>query len=284
MAHGPDSETFQGYEANPVLDPRTGCNEVQIHGGMVQPYEGVYIGLYQHWEGEDWNIDLRLAVSRDGIHFTRIQPHRPVLPRGPEGSWDSGMLCTPASFFTRGDQIWLYYLGTIGTLATGRAVLEASEEAPERRETEIWRMMTGLARFRRDGFAYLTLPKPRQLPQPEQHKTVPKYRLPMRGTLRTIPIDAAGITERELHLNVENFAPGLARVTVEIIDATSGDAIEGHRHEDCDPVDESSIDHTVTWRNSSSLGGIEATRIRVEYCLYGTLNSPQLYSTWFETA
>jgi hypothetical protein len=159
--------------------------------------------------------------------------------------------------------------------------LEATTDSPFRADREIWRMMTGLARFRRDGFAYLTLPKPRQLPQPRHHKTVPKYQLSVRGFLRTIPFEAKGIAKRALHLNVENYAPGFANLRVQLRAAESGEILSGYTFADCEPVDQPSLDHVVKWGGSQSLEGIAVNAIQIEIQFHGALNSPQLYSLWF---
>jgi hypothetical protein len=45
------------------------------------PYEGIYIGLVQvfHSTPEDATLDVQLAVSRDTVHFTRVEDRRPFL-------------------------------------------------------------------------------------------------------------------------------------------------------------------------------------------------------------
>ncbi len=281
LVHGATPYEFTGYVDNPVLEPRTGHNEDQIHGGLVQPYEGLYVSLYQHWWGEDWTVDLRLAVSRDGLHFVRVQPETAVLPLGHAGSWDSGMLCTPNFFFALDGKLWLYYRGSVGTLATGRIISE-TKNSPHLQHSDPWRMMTGLARLRVDGFAYLTPGGMEPLAQPFRYIEVPKYRMPTLGRVKTIPIDAQGIDQRTLHLNMENFAPGFAWVKAQLRDADSGEVIAGYGFDECDPVSKPSLDHRVTWNGSADLSNVEAQRVHVEFQLMGTLNSPQLYSFWFE--
>jgi hypothetical protein len=281
MAHGPDPTRLKGYHGNPLLDPRTGSNEDQIHGGLVQPYEGLYLCLYQHWKGDDWEVDLRLAASRDGIHFARIQPEVPVLPLAPRGAWDSGMLCTPASFFTHDGKIQLYYRGSVGTLATGRILFSAADSS-QLQKHEYWRMMTGLAHLRQDGFAFVTLARPRQHAQPLKYMDVPKYRTPMRGLLKTIPINCSGLNGHKLHVNIENFAPEAAYLSVQISDAASGEPLPGYRFSDCDSIGQSSIDQVVTWKENSSLEEISSGSMRLEFQLYGAQDSPQLYSFWFD--
>jgi hypothetical protein len=280
LVHGATPYDFTSYPGNPVLDPRTGHNEDQVHGGLVQPYEGLYVGLYQHWQGQDWNVDLRVCVSRDGLHFVRIDPQTALLPLGPPGSWDSGMLCTPNFFFARDGKLWLYYRGSVGTLGTGR-VLSAATNSPHLQRSDPWRMMTGLARLRNDGFAYLTVEKMDYVAQPPRFVDVPKYNAATLGRLTTIPIDAEDIGQRTLHVNLENFAPGFAWAKAQFRDADTGKVIAGYSFDDCDAVNEASLDQRITWNGSADLGQVNSRLIRLEFQLFGALDSPQLYSFWF---
>ncbi len=280
LAHGATPYDLAGFDGNPVMEPRVGYHEDQIHGGLVQPYQGMYVCLYQHWWGDDWNVDLRLAASRDGIHFVRVKPKRSVLPLGTPGSWDSGMVCTPNQLLHHDGKLWLYYRGSVGTLATGRIIQEHADE-PKKQE-EAWSMLTGLARLREDGFAYLTPAAPEYLAQPPRTTTVPNYRLDTTGRVTTIPIDAAGIGERSLHVNVEFFAPGVARLRAQLRDADTGKVIEGYSFNESGALREASLDRKMTWKGSADLGGVKAKRVRVEFELLGTLDQPKLYSFWFQ--
>jgi hypothetical protein len=281
MVHGATPYDFAPYPGNPILDPRTGVDEDQNHGGLVQVYEGMYVGIYQHWFGPDWNVDLRLAASRDGIHFTRIQPDRALLPLGPTGAWDSGMLCTPNALVARDDRLWLYYRGSVGTLATGRA-LSRSGYAPAPKLREPWRIYTGLARLRRDGFACLTVAPLRRAAADRRYNFITDYDVKLEARVRTIPIDAAGIGGRTLHVNVGSLAPRFAWLKAQLRDAATGAILPGYDFAACDPCEEDRLDHTFTWKGSASLAAVRAARVEVEFLLFGTLESPRLHSFWFK--
>ena len=62
----------------------------EIYSMKVFPYEGIYIGLVQvfHATPDDSTLDVQLAVSRDGLHFTRLGERATFIPLGPVGSWD----------------------------------------------------------------------------------------------------------------------------------------------------------------------------------------------------
>jgi len=281
VVHGATPYDFTPYPHNPVIDPRSGADEDQNHGGLVQVYEGMYVSLYQHWSGADWNVDLRLAASRDGLHFTRILPEQPLLPRGPLGAWDSGMLCTPNSLVLHDDHLWLYYRGSVGTITTGRA-LSQSNYAPAKNLCEPWRVSTGLARLRRDGFTYLTVAPIKRAGNDFRSSFITDYQVELEARVRTIPINATGIGSRTLHVNVGTLAPRFAWLKAQLRDAATGEVLPGYGFADCDPVEEDRLDHTFTWKGSPSLAAVKAVRIQVEFLLFGTLESPRLHSFWFE--
>ena len=99
LAYGPDVEHLRASPANPVLHPNDG-REQENHYLMLAPYAGQYVMPYEYgWYVPNgtgrfgmYCADIRLAVSRDGEHFTRVQPHQPLIGRGPRGDWDSGSL------------------------------------------------------------------------------------------------------------------------------------------------------------------------------------------------
>lgn len=62
----------------------------EIYSLQVFPYEGVYIGLVQvfHNQADACHLDVQLAVSRDGVAFTRVGDCAPFIPVGPVATWD----------------------------------------------------------------------------------------------------------------------------------------------------------------------------------------------------
>ena len=54
-------------------------------------------------------LDIQLAASRDGIHFTRWR--EPFVRLGPDGAFDSLMLYMGVGVLPFGDELRLYYTG-----------------------------------------------------------------------------------------------------------------------------------------------------------------------------
>ncbi len=86
----------------------------EIYGMSVFPYEDIYIGLVQMFYNypEHLDLDLQLAVSRDGRHFRRLSDRSAFIPVGGVGEWDR-MNNSPANSepLRVGDELRFYYGG-----------------------------------------------------------------------------------------------------------------------------------------------------------------------------
>jgi len=106
-------------------------------------YESMYLGFLWIFRitapGDDGPIFVELVSSRDGEHWQRQEaPRPPILPLGPAGAWDSGMLFTTNHPLVEDGIIRLYYGGFNATHADDGA-----------------KGAIGLATLRKDGFASL---------------------------------------------------------------------------------------------------------------------------------
>jgi hypothetical protein len=102
--------------------------------GMPVKYDaGIYWGFLCPYKPETF-MHTELAWSRDGIRFERLPSRPKLIERGPEGSWDYGMVISGYQWIEVGDEWWLYYCGNNG---------------PHNTET---RTGIGLIKFRKEGF------------------------------------------------------------------------------------------------------------------------------------
>ncbi|HEY7119579.1 MAG TPA: hypothetical protein VH475_23505 [Tepidisphaeraceae bacterium] len=87
----------------------------EIYSLKVFPYEGIYIGLVQvfHATPDDATLDVQLAVSRDGVRFTRVGDRRtPFIPLGGVGGWDRfNQSLANNDPIAVGDELRFYYAG-----------------------------------------------------------------------------------------------------------------------------------------------------------------------------
>ncbi len=126
----PDFRTWT--KAVPVF---AGKHERQTYAMPVFQYAGLYLGLVMILDTRTDVVDCELAWSTDGIAWKRICEGTPLIPRGPDGSFDDGCIYAAALPIVRGDEILLYYGGSDDTHGSWRAG------------------GFGLARLRPDGFA-----------------------------------------------------------------------------------------------------------------------------------
>ncbi len=63
----------------------------------VFPYANGYLGFVMMYHvGTDRAVDCELAWSPDTVHWTRVAPGTPFIPRGAQGSYDSACIYAPA--------------------------------------------------------------------------------------------------------------------------------------------------------------------------------------------
>lgn len=158
VAWSPDGRQWRKPWEGPVfaaddLDPST----TQIYGMPVFPYQGMFIGLpwiyharyfrfgeynvqrmYDAQEDSPRTMDAQVAWSWDLINWTRPPQRVPLIPRGAEGTWDSGMVVTARAPIVMEDKLHFYYGGCLGVHDEPRV-----------------RAGIGLATLRLDGFCSL---------------------------------------------------------------------------------------------------------------------------------
>ena len=127
----------------------------QVYSMSDWIYEGVHFALISgfdypqdHSEGprdvhkrhERDVLNFYIATSRDAEHwdFQWVYAGRPLVPRGPDGSFDKDMLIPPSNIITHRDQHWIYYSGS-----NERHGMARNDDA------------IGAATLRLDGFVYL---------------------------------------------------------------------------------------------------------------------------------
>ena len=118
----------------------------EFYGLSGFPYASGYIGflwIFHITDGaNDGPIYCELVSSRDGISWVREQvvngERKPILPVGPKGAWDQGMVFTPNHPLMDKDTIKLWYGGS--------GVTHGSDD-------DSARSSIGLATLRKDGFA-----------------------------------------------------------------------------------------------------------------------------------
>ena len=181
-------------------------------------------------------MHTELVASRDGVRWDRI--HRePLIPLGPEGSWDETLLLA-ARPLVHGDEIYLYYTGY------GRATPTPGATRPER--IRPWNIETGLATLRLDGFASLSAEGA--------------------GVLVTEPFTADGAA-----VAVNADARGSLRV--EVLDE-DGRPVPGLARDEAKPIAGDHLRARAAWSSGSDLDSVRGRTIRLKvYVEQGDLYS-----------
>ena len=212
----------------------------QVYGLTSTIYEGLHLALMQvyEWPGDMSEgpydtyvrhdrdiINTYLATSRDGENWdlSWVYAEQPIVPRGPDGSFDKDLLFTMSNIVTREDKHWIYYTGTV----------ERHDIYPYPRLPKI-----GLATLRLDGFV--------SVDANDANGVLTTKPMTMSGERLIINTDAgSGSIEVEILDMYGNILDGFSRDDADVF---TGDSIR-HRVTWNDSADVSSLkDQAITVR------------------------------------
>lgn len=193
-------------------------------------------------KGNDGVIDTQLAVSRDGVNWTRYRtPYVPLYSH-------EGLDLKIAMVFPG----LVYHDGSIEQYFGGYAFTHGDEKARTRLQGRdlggIFRLEQRIDGFVSADFAYTG------------------------GSLTTEPLAFSGDT---LTLNVNTSAPGEGRVG--ILDA-EGKPIPGFEMENCEIINGDYLAKAVSWKGKNDVSALAGKPIRLRFEMRGT----KLYSFRFE--
>ncbi|MAG37123.1 MAG: hypothetical protein CL878_12880 [Dehalococcoidia bacterium] len=261
MAYGPDPWTWTRSPHNPIMDPDDG-EEFQIHCISVLPWRGYYLLLYEFaWIEPLYGSyvgDVRLAVSRDGECFQRVNPHQPVIRRGDRGAWDSGFIVIASDVVAHRDEFRLYYSGQA---EVWRNWPGENKRGWPRSAGSIFPAQMGLATLPIDGFTNVES-RDREMP----------------GTTTTIPI-SLGEAPTALEVNVGATLPGRSWVDAEVL-GDDDKPLAGYRRDECAHIWSAGPRQQVRWRDQQLLPS-DSGPYRLRFWTYGTA---KLYGFTFVAA
>jgi len=200
---------------------------------MKYPYApNVYVmfpSLYQHKAD---TLDIRLAVSRDGVRWSRPDRKTAFIPLGKPNRFDSGSLYMGQGMIRVADELWLYYSGS--PLRHNGAELKDLTKPKNARAYS--RVVMRLDRF------------------------VAATAGVRGGAFTTPPLRFIG---KQLRLNVQVHKGG--KVRLGLLDKDSR-PLPGYSVDDCQPIVGDSLSKPVTWRTGRDVSARAArpTRLRVE--------------------
>jgi hypothetical protein len=231
-----ESDDFSRFEPLSLVlqtDDRDPPNsDLYNSAALKYPYAAnvylMFISLFQHTPE---TLDIRLAVSRDGIRWT-LPERTPFIPLGKSGEFDSGSLYMGQGMIRKGDELWQYYGGSSLNHKEGEL-----ENLIKPGGGRIYSRVVS----RVDGF-------------------VSADAGPTGGNFVTPPLTFAG---NILKLNVAVHAGGSVRVA--LLDA-HGVPLKGYSLEDCLPMTADNVDLLVHWKNGADVSSCagQPTKMYIE--------------------
>lgn len=222
-AYSPDGMNWTSHPQNPMLDPfaRTipvvrGGKIEQIHDWVVWKDGDYYLSFYQY-QHNGRELDLELAVSRDGENFVFIQPGKKVVPSGLANAWDCDHIAPSLPLLDEKD-IKVYYGAICG------------EGEPHEKRSG------GVAILRLDGYTHL---------QPQEGQS--------RGSFTTIPINPGQASD--LFINADCGQGG--HLEAELSDADSGEPLAGFSRTASVRFEGDSTSHRMMWKGDKDLSSID---------------------------
>ena len=171
---------------------------------------------------DDGPIDAQLVYSRDGRSWHRMEDRSPVIPLGPKGAFDGGMIImTAVGTSMHDDELVAYY--------TGRNM---GHGGPNKDSY----FTIARASWRRDRLVALQADAER-------------------GVVETVPLQALG---SGLEINADAKGGGIA---VQVLDA-EGNVQPGYSSEACDAIDDDNLAHQVRWEGRDLSGIRRPFRLR----------------------
>jgi hypothetical protein len=248
MAYSPDFVTWAQPAENPILDPADGW-EREIHIMTCWKRHDYYIAFYEptrpHRETRWFTPDIRIAVSRDGIHFKRVCPDTPFIAGGEGDAWDAFLTTADAHLVVR-DEIWIYYCGFDKSIN----YLDKNRHA----DPPTYQRATGLAIVKLDQFAYFQLtPGARAIATAQGH-------------VCTIPIEVVEPARHGLVVNVAGVDRA-GSLSAELADPETGRPLAEFGWSDLVVRDGPS--QPVTWKGRWNLGALRLPRAKLLFHLRG---------------
>ena len=178
-------------------------------------------------------IDIHLATSRDGIHFTRVCRGTPFIPSGPLGYYDfMAMACSQPQPIVVNDTVHIYY-----------AALNFPHDANPSGDKSSQTGGVALATLKRDRFASL--------------ETGISDAGPCRVLTRPFVV-----RHPRLSLNAATWTKGSIRVEVLTRD---WQPIPGFTEPEAREIQGDALDHPVRWSNKADLGELLGQEIRFKF-------------------
>ena len=208
-----------------IFDPGEQDNlDDGLYGFTSWRADEMYLGTLTVLHQVDNTVDMYLLHSRDGLNWQRLLEHRPLIPRGGEGSIDEFDVEAPSQPLEVGDELWIYYGGNRVHHDWWIQGRQQGLDVPEARDPELsaYGHHLCLATLRLDGYVSLD------------------------ATVREGYVETKPVSSRAPRLYINGRCARNGYIQVEVRD-TWGNVWDGYSREECKTFTGDSIHHPVTW-------------------------------------
>jgi hypothetical protein len=207
--------------------------DTELYQFACHKFGGTYVGYMSiFYLRRPQPIDIQLATSRDGIHFTRVCRGTPFIPSGPLGYYDyMAMACSQPKPIVVNDTVYIHY-----------AALNFPHDA-DMSDTSFHTGGAALATFKRDRFASL------------------ETGIPDAGPCRAITKPFL-VRHPRLYLNAATWMKGSIRT-----EALTRDwqPIPGFTELEAREIQGDALDHPVRWSGKTDLSALVGKEIRLKF-------------------
>ena len=208
--------------------------DTELYQFACHKFGGTYVGYMSvYYLRRPQPIDIHLATSRDGIHFTRVCRGTPFIPSGQLGYYDyMAMACSQPKPIVVNDTVYIYY-----------AALNFPHDVDTSGDSSFYTGGAALATFKQDRFASL------------------ETGIADAGPCRVITKPFV-VRHPRLYLNAATWMKGSIRAEVltrdwqPIADFTEPEARE---------IQGDALDHPVKWSNNADLNKLLGQEIRLKF-------------------
>jgi len=222
--------------------------DIQFYGLIATRHQDLYLGFAPVYDTTTGLMWCELAHSYDGIEWRREATREPLIPLGPEGTWDCGMVgfISASCPATVGDYSYVYYTGTNWD---HHSRIRGLKERGRLR-------LIGAVRLKRGRLiGYHTGPVPGMKLERRSRREVPPEWAD-KGELLTRPFKLDG---SRLFVNVDARS-GRALVEVCGPDAV---ALPGFTGEDAIPVQQDALQAEARFAGGKSIGQLRGQEVRL---------------------
>jgi hypothetical protein len=209
--------------------------DTELYQFACHKFGPIYVGYMSvYFVHPPQPLDIELATSRDGIHFTRVCRGRPFVAHGPLGYYDyMAMACSQPEPIVVDDTVYIYY-----------AAANFPHDADvARADPGTMKIGAALATFKRDRFASL--------------ETSDLDSGPCRVVTRPFTVQYS-----KLFANAATWMKGLIRV-----EALSRDwqPIPGFSEPEAHTIQGDALDHPVRWKHNADVSRLLGKEIRLKF-------------------